>query len=236
MSRPLFLAALFWFAPFGAQSALAQPLRVLKMVGMDPIPASATSFDCRRAANAVERLICGDSILATIDGSLGDTYWRLQRRMNSSERSRLRQQQRMWLRQRDSCRDRSCVVAAYEARGSDLRRDLSARQRRLRASVSRVGQCQVTRIEEIGPRLQRVQGERPDGTSIEFANGVWQVSYDPVPAIWMSRVGDPARICLISIPSGCPPGDERGRVYHATNLRTRTSWRLPDSSHSCGGA
>ena len=31
-------------------------------------------------------------------------------------------------------------------------------------------------------------------------------------------------------------GDERGRVYSGTNLRTRGSWQLPDAQHMCGGA
>ena len=169
-------------------------------------------------------------------GRLGDTYWRLKRRMTAPERTLLRQEQRRWLRQRNSCRDRRCVAAAYERRTRFLQRDLSARERRLRASVSVEGQCQTTRIEEIGPRLQRIEGERPSGMSVGFANGVWQVSYDAVPAIWGSRVGDATRVCLIWIPTGCPPGDERGRIYEATNLRTRLSWRLPDSSHECGAA
>jgi hypothetical protein len=44
------------------------------------------------------------------------------------------------------------------------------------------------------------------------------------------------RICLVSLPQNCPPGDTRGRIYKTTNLRTRQSWTLPDSEHSCGGA
>ena len=56
------------------------------------------------------------------------------------------------------------------------------------------------------------------------------------PAIARSRPGDPIRLCLVSIPKHCPPGDDRGRFYKATNLRTGKSWTLPDSEHMCGGA
>ena len=63
-----------------------------------------------------------------------------------------------------------------------------------------------------------------------------QVSYDEVPDIARSRPGDPIRLCLVSIPKHCPPGDDRGRFYKATNLRTGKSWTLPDSEHMCGGA
>lgn len=202
----------------------------------NPYPETATSFDCHKALNHVETLICRDWILASLDGDLGDSYWRLQRRMSSAERSRLRRTQRAWLRSRDACLDHQCIAVAYDERSGALRRELDTRERRLRASVSRVGQCQVTGIEEIGPRLQRVEGEPPSGTSVGFANGVRQVSYDPVPWIWASRIGDRARVCLISIPRHCPPGDDHGRIYETINLRTGGRWRLPDASHRCGGA
>lgn len=84
--------------------------------------------------------------------------------------------------------------------------------------------------------MEPTEGRPVDGTSVGFANGVWQVSYDDEPAVRRSRLGDAAEVCLASIPRGCPPGDNRGRVYKVINLRTRSRWRLPDSSHSCGGA
>ena len=31
-------------------------------------------------------------------------------------------------------------------------------------------------------------------------------------------------------------GDNRGKIYTTTNLRTLDSWTLTDSEHSCGGA
>ena len=51
-----------------------------------------------------------------------------------------------------------------------------------------------------------------------------------------ARVDDPARTCLVSVPKGCPKGDDRGKVYTTTNLRTQESWTLADSQHLCGGA
>ena len=61
-------------------------------------------------------------------------------------------------------------------------------------------------------------------------------SYDTVAAIIKSRPGDPVKMCLVSIPRGCPPGDNRGRMYKTTNLRTHGVWTLPDAEHRCGGA
>lgn len=105
--------------------------------------------------------------------------------------------------------------------------------------IARVGQCVVTRITSIGYRLVDSSTNRPirdSGSAVELANGVYGVSYERVPAVHRSRVGDRVRTCLVSIPRGCPPGDDRGREYRTTNLRTRQSWTLPDSQHSCGGA
>jgi hypothetical protein len=102
-----------------------------------------------------------------------------------------------------------------------------------------VGQCDGTRVAKIGTRLMDGSTGKPmpgSGSAIDFVNGGYQVSYDQIPAVDGSRPGDPVKICLVSIPKGCPPGDKRGRMYHTTNLRTRGDWTLPDSEHSCGGA
>jgi hypothetical protein len=104
---------------------------------------------------------------------------------------------------------------------------------------ARVGQCTQTTIAKIGTRLEDGSTGRPvpgSGSAVNFANGGYQVSYDMIPAISQSRPGDPVEMCLVSIPRDCPPGDNRGREYKTTNLRTRQSWRLPDSQHGCGGA
>ena len=105
----------------------------------------------------------------------------------------------------------------------------------------RVGACALTAVDVIGTRLEdpAQPNQRPNatmGTSVSFSNGGFQVSYEYVAAIDHSRRGDRVRICLASIPKHCPPGDDRGRIYHTVNLRTHAAWRLPDSQHSCGGA
>lgn len=98
---------------------------------------------------------------------------------------------------------------------------------------TRVGACAKTRIKSIGTRLEGTPGS---GSAVSFENGGDQVSYDTVPAIEGSKAGDPVRMCLVSIPRRCPKGDDRGRVYRTTNLRTHQTWKLPDSEHMCGGA
>ncbi len=102
-----------------------------------------------------------------------------------------------------------------------------------------VGHCAGTRVKTVETRLVDGSTNRPipgSGSAIEFVNGGNQVSFEQVRAVDWSRRGDRVKICLVSIPKGCPPGDKRGRIYRTTNLRTGGSWTLPDSEHSCGGA
>lgn len=95
---------------------------------------------------------------------------------------------------------------------------------------SRVGECVSTRITELHP------DEDITGSRVSFENGGVQESYETVQEVEDSNVGDPVRMCLISIPTDCPKGDNRGRIYRTTNLRTRQTWEMSDSKHICGGA
>ena len=102
-----------------------------------------------------------------------------------------------------------------------------------------VGQCVETRVVKVETRLEDGATHEPmqgSGSAIRFANGGYQVSYDQVGAVDRSRPGDRVRLCLVALPNDCPPGDDRGKMYKTTNLRTHLSWTLPDSEHSCGGA
>lgn len=67
-------------------------------------------------------------------------------------------------------------------------------------------------------------------------NGVYGESYDQVAAVNESKVGDPVFTCLVKLPRNCPVGDNRGKLYTTTNLRTEQSWTLFDAEHKCGGA
>ena len=117
--------------------------------------------------------------------------------------------------------------------------DASPRQRgRADGIPARVGTCAFSQVRAVSQRLEDGEGrEVPDsGSAITFANGLYQVDYAQVEAVNNSRRGDRVLICLVKLPKGCPPGDDRGRFYTTTNLRTLESWTLPDSQHMCGGA
>jgi hypothetical protein len=114
-----------------------------------------------------------------------------------------------------------------------------AQRRTARPPTLRVGTCVRTTIRQVSQRLEDGITHRamPDsGSAVDFANGLYQVSYDEVPAVNQSRRGDPVFVCLMSLPDHCPPGDVRGKLYTTTNLRTEESWTLPDAEHGCGGA
>ena len=103
----------------------------------------------------------------------------------------------------------------------------------------RIGECVRTTITLIHPRMRTEPWTDEQfnwGTGVQFANGGRQVSYEREEAILASRPGDKVVMCLISIPRGCPPRDDRGREYFVTNERTGQKWELPDSQHYCGGA
>jgi hypothetical protein len=95
-----------------------------------------------------------------------------------------------------------------------------------------IGACTETKIKEVTTRL----GTPDSGTVVQYANGLIQISYETIAPATRSKPGDKANVCLVSVPKNCPPGDNRGKIYKATNLRTNESWEAPDSQHSCGGA
>jgi hypothetical protein len=49
-------------------------------------------------------------------------------------------------------------------------------------------------------------------------------------------VGNPVQLCLVSLPTDCPPGDDRGKEYSLLDRRTGFSGIYIDSWHLCGGA
>jgi uncharacterized protein YecT (DUF1311 family) len=211
-----------------------QPVRIDEFGNPDPAP--TPSFNCTKAGNYAERAICSDVSLGWTDRAINDAYLRLMLHAPPHQRGGIQQTQREWVIKRNACSDLGCLRRLSDQREREVQSALDKRDAQLRTPLRAAGDCDDSQIDFIGPRLTATLGAQPDGTSVAFANGVRQVSYDRVLRVLKSRLGDPVRICLVSIPRHCPPGDNRGRVYEVTNLRTRTRWKLPDASHSCGGA
>jgi hypothetical protein len=99
---------------------------------------------------------------------------------------------------------------------------------------TRVGECSETKITGIGYRFE---GDPNSGSWVSYSNEGYQISFTTSPQMLHSKIGDEVKLCLVEIPPhDCPEGDDRGRVFRATNLRTGESWDGYNSLHSCGGA
>jgi hypothetical protein len=98
---------------------------------------------------------------------------------------------------------------------------------------SKVGACVVTKIKNVTTRLEGIDDS---GDAVNYTNGGYQVSYTMIAGLKGAKAGDPVKLCLTSLPDDCPPGDDRGKTYHATDLITHKSWDAADAEHACGGA
>lgn len=195
-----------------------------------PARAQSPSFDCGRAETADEQAICADPYLAGLDATYAQAF---DEAVSSLGRSAALKVARPALRERRACGgDASCIASVLSRALSEFAAMGAGASLALPKDV---GQCARSSISLIEGRLSGDENFE-SGTAVAFGNGGYQVSYDREEAIIASDVGDPVEICLVKIPENCPPGDDRGRWYRTTNLRSGQSWTLPDAQHECGGA
>jgi uncharacterized protein len=79
------------------------PLGLLALALMAAGSAHAASFDCKKAATAVEKAICADKGLGGLDEQVGESYRKLIDGAPSADVPALRDAQRSWLKQRNQC-------------------------------------------------------------------------------------------------------------------------------------
>lgn len=119
---------------------------------------AAPSFDCKKAASAVEKLICANKGLSQLDRETTQLFTTA--RDNAGDaRIGVIESQRRWVQARNDCatstdKDR-CLVESYVGRISDLRRQFAA-ARQVKGSVS------------LGPFV--AQCDRGDPLSVAFVN------------------------------------------------------------------
>ena len=228
----------------------------LLLLGLVTGQAHAASFDCARAGSPDEHAVCSDPQLSQLDEIVARAFGEAKLAMPGDGEGSPTAYARAFLKERRACAaDRSCIFGTYVAVLTTYR-DLGAKEP-VPAWVSaaaiaggrppssgplptRIGQCSATQVASVTPRLDAGRPPRSEdfdsGTAINFRNDGHQVSYEREPALLNSRPGDGVLMCLVAIPRNCPPGDDRGKIYTATNARTGATWTLPDSQHSCGGA
>ena len=79
--------------------------------------AASASYDCAKAATAVEKVICEDPALSKLDEELAAVYQEIKGKDTS-----VVAQQRTWLSmKRDACKDRECLANEYLTRIRNLR-------------------------------------------------------------------------------------------------------------------
>jgi hypothetical protein len=217
-----------------------------------PTTSVSPSFDCVRATRDDEKAICSDQMLARVDNLIDNLY-------------KTRAPSLPWLRKflkiqnvyRSSCHSdplciislQSHIVRTVQSSTPKWMEDYKAKL--IQSGIGKVWQpvlptvisgCVTTSFLDIADRFgdPLTAGPNADGfdtgSSASFRNGGFVISYSKEPILLASRVGEKVTMCLVSIPKDCPPGDDRGRFYRITNLKTGLSGILADSQHMCGGA
>lgn len=199
----------------------------------------AAGFDCAKAATLVENVICSDNNISTLDETLSSSYRNALADANNAKNIKL--DQRNWLKKRNSCKDKVCLQRMYEQRINDL------------ASVNslpkKVGDCVDSSIAEKVTRFEgAIAGEAGGEVAVQLKNGVslYIQSIANFPSSenadkYMFSTndflnGDKVKLCLLELPTDCPKGDDRGKVYSVTNYKNNMSFVGVDAWHLCGGA
>jgi uncharacterized protein len=83
--------------------------------------ARGASFDCRKAATTVEKLVCSEPRLSALDEELAAT-WAAARKL-PGDAAALKAAQKAWMQGRDACTDLDCIEQKYLVRIERLRLD-----------------------------------------------------------------------------------------------------------------
>lgn len=201
-------------------------------------PTFAASFDCSKAATKVEKTICTDDELSSLDEDMAGLY---KKALQTGDASGVKAAQKIWLKDRNDCSDAECIKDQYNYRISDLARAVYLPQS--------VHSCSDLTIDK---KLTRFEGATPGEAGgevivgMEHNLGFYVISVDGMSETenadkYMYNTedfaeGDEVNVCLDSIPDDCPPGDDRGKTYTITNYKNDKSFTGTPDWHSCGGA
>lgn len=209
----------------------------------------AASFDCTKASSLVENVICSDSEISDLDDSLSLSYRNAL--ANSDKASEIKVSQRNWLKKRNLCKNKACLRQVYVQRLNDLITFTpSAFSRSYNGNLpKKVGDCTESFIIKKSTRFEgSVPGESGGEVIVSLENGIslYILIVSGIPSsVNMDEYmysthdfvkGDKIKMCLVSLPKHCPPGDERGKTYSIFNYRSNKAFTGVDSWHSCGGA
>ena len=97
------------------------PALVLTVACAAALPATAASFDCRKARTADERAICANRDLNDQDVRVDQMYGITRRLVPMGGRDAIMDQQRAWLKARKACGgNQACLRRSYDRRLREL--------------------------------------------------------------------------------------------------------------------
>jgi len=90
----------------------------LTIIVFNSFPVLAASFDCHKATQPIEHLICENKTLNNYDNRLGKIYHSIRANLKKEQSKRLRRDQRTWIVERNVvCHlDVVCLIDTYEER------------------------------------------------------------------------------------------------------------------------
>lgn len=105
------------------EAEMLKPI-ALSIVAIALLPsqsAQAASFDCSRARTPTEIAICANPEVSSLDEDLAGLYRSLLNQLPAHQADQVRQEQRSWIKARNSCgADIDCLRARYEERSARL--------------------------------------------------------------------------------------------------------------------
>jgi uncharacterized protein YecT (DUF1311 family)/uncharacterized protein (DUF983 family) len=102
-------------APVEIQKAPMETAPATPVVDSTPF---APSFDCTKASNNSEKMICGDRNLSKLDAQLGQVY--SVARDKAADKAQLKSEQIAWVKTSRACPDVACLAKSYEERIKQL--------------------------------------------------------------------------------------------------------------------
>lgn len=88
----------------------------------EPVAASTEttkpSFDCSKASNTVEKMVCASPELAKLDVQMAEQYKNA--RTSASDQNQLKSEQMSWIKKSRACKDEACLAQAYRLRIDEL--------------------------------------------------------------------------------------------------------------------
>jgi uncharacterized protein YecT (DUF1311 family) len=76
-------------------------LIVLLLISSNVCLAGGPSFDCKKAKTCIEKFICADTDLSTLDKKMSETYTNLLAKLKGEDKEQIKQNQIRWIKARD---------------------------------------------------------------------------------------------------------------------------------------